>query len=132
MFDAVEKKIAAWGSNQNVENFGSNDVLLVPDIVWRISHRFTELEGKIITNSDLKGRRIDVARQDTEFLLNRSGVELKSESKTYELPIATYYIFNRPFLLFMKKRGAEMPYFVMWVENAELLNKWQLDGKPPK
>ncbi len=32
--------------------------------------------------------------------------------------------FNRPFLLYIKKRGADYPFFVMWMDNAELLQKW--------
>ena len=29
--------------------------------------------------------------------------------------------FHRPFLIYMKKRDADRPFFVMWVDNAELL-----------
>jgi hypothetical protein len=32
-------------------------------------------------------------------------------------------LFYRPFFLYMKKRGAKHPFFVMWVDNAELLIK---------
>jgi hypothetical protein len=32
-------------------------------------------------------------------------------------------IFNRPFLVVMRRRSAEQPFFVMWVENTELLRK---------
>ncbi len=107
---------------------GSGDVLLVPDMMWRIVHHFSELEGEQFTNANLKGQRIDVCQQDTQFRLGRSGAELKSEAKSNMKSAAprtnTSYIFNRPFMLYMKKRGAEMPYFVMWIENAELLNKW--------
>ncbi len=121
---SVEEKIASR-KKQEPEGLGPNDVLLVPDIVWRISHRFAELEGREFTNAELKGQRIDVAQQDIEFRLDRSGAELKSEAKVYYAPIPTYYVFDHPFLVYMKKRGAEMPYFVMWVDNAELLGKWK-------
>ncbi len=33
------------------------------------------------------------------------------------------YIVNRPFLIYIRKRGADRPFFVMWVDNAELLSK---------
>jgi len=34
--------------------------------------------------------------------------------------------FNKPFLIYVKKRGAEYsPFFVMWVDNAELLNEFK-------
>ncbi len=121
---AVEGKIASAKPVEHSGNLGPNDVLLVPDIVWRISHRFAELEGRRFTNTALKGQRMDVAQQDIQFCLNRGGAELKSEAKMFYCPIPTYYVFDRPFLLYMKKRGSDQPYFVMWVDNVELLGKW--------
>jgi len=124
MLKTVEENITTAGRREGRDGLGPNDVLLVPDIVWRISHRFAELEGQEFTNAKLKGQRIDVAQQDIQFRLDRSGAQLKSEAKIYMKPAPTYYVFDRPFILYMKQRGAQIPYFVMWVENAELLNKW--------
>ena len=115
--------------NKESPNLGSADVLLVPDMIWRIVHHFTELEKKQCINSNMQGLQIEVCQQDTQFRLGRTGAELKSEAKIRGIKSASprkvnAYIFDRPFLLYMKKRDAEMPYFVMWVENAELLKKW--------
>ncbi|MCD6386688.1 hypothetical protein J7M23_13055 [Candidatus Sumerlaeota bacterium] len=126
----VEEKIVKTTISKEHSGLGPNDVLLVPDMVWRISHHFTELEGSEFMNAKLRGQRIDTAQQDIEFCLNRSGAELSSESRLHMLPIPTYYVFNRPFFLYMKKRGAKLPYFVMWIENAELLNRWKPIEKP--
>ncbi|MBN2293894.1 MAG: hypothetical protein JXM70_15810 [Pirellulales bacterium] len=120
---SAENKIKE-AKKEKIYGLGSSDVLLVPDMVWQITHRFIELEGIEFTNVKLKGQQIDHAQQDIQFCLDRSGIELKSEAKMYCESMETFYIFNRPFLLYMKKRDAEMPYFVMWVDNAELLNKW--------
>jgi len=98
-------------------------VLLVPDLFWRISHRYTELEGKSFKNAELRGQSLDVAQQDILFRLDRSGAELKSEAKVFVLPVPTYFVLDRPFLIYMKKRGARDPYFAMWVDNAELLQR---------
>jgi hypothetical protein len=107
-----------------MEAIGPNDVLLVPDLFWQISHRFSELEGRRFSNSALQGQSLDLAQQDILFRLDRSGAELKSESKTIFAPIPTCFVMDRPFLICMRKRGAAMPYFVMWVDNAELLTPW--------
>lgn len=132
----VEEKIAEAREQQvekqnqwhdDINAFIPNDVLLVPDMVWDISHHFAELEGQTFSNAALKSQRIDVAQQDIRFSLSRSGAELRSEAKVYYLPIPTRYVFDRPFLLYMKKRGETSPYFVMWVDNAELLSKWPTD-----
>jgi hypothetical protein len=108
-----------------LEEVGPNDVLLVPDFFWQISHRFSDLEGRAFLNPKLKGRRLEVARQDILFRLERSGAELESESKIYCLPIPTYFVLDRPFLICMRRRDAAEPYFVMWIDNAELMIPWK-------
>jgi len=60
--------------------------------------------------------------QTIRFRLDRSGAELASEARMPCAPAATHYVCDRPFLIVMKKRGAERPFFVMWVDNAELLS----------
>jgi hypothetical protein len=108
------------------ENLHENDKLLVPDIAWKISHHFQELEGedKVILNKGFEGLFIGKACQEIEFNLNRKGATLKSfalskiESPPKEL------FFDHPFLLMMRMRGKAEPIFVMWVANSELLRKW--------
>jgi|SRR6185295_1891294 len=106
------------------DKLGPNDVLLVPDFFWQISHRFSDLEGKGFKNCNLNGQRLDVAQQDILFRLDRSGAELKSESTMLMLSAGTNFVLDRPFLIYMKARGATAPYFAMWVDNAELLTPW--------
>ncbi len=90
------------------------DSLVVPNLNFRIEHRFKELEIGPITEMF----------QSVDFRLDRSGATLISEAfVVYELGIACQYDFTRPFLIVMRKRGSVEPYFVMWVDNAELLCK---------
>ena len=108
------------------------EILHVPDTVWRITHHFEELLGLWVTNDSLGeyDYQIRRAQQDTYFRLDSEGAILESEaimeaaaeSAAYELP--SVYIFDRPFLILMRKRGESMPYFAMWVANDELLNRW--------
>ena len=124
--DDVNQKIRDFASDAAPPGeFGPNDVLLVPNLNWTIDHRFTELEGadKRIRNPGFNGYYIKTAAQTIRFRLDRSGAELASESKLYVKPLPTYYICDRPFLIFMRKRGQECPFFAVWVDNAELLSK---------
>jgi hypothetical protein len=97
---------------------------------WRVEHRFRELEGKDkrLLNPNLRGLYLDRAAQTVAFRLDRSGAELESEAKVIVKPAASYYELTGPFLVYMQKRGARQPFFVMWVDNAELLCPWQ--GRP--
>ncbi len=114
---ADSRKQPAYESNGQ---FGVNDRLIAPEMFWRIDHRFTELIGKVVANSNPPMPIIE-AIQTIEFRLDRSGAVLESESKLAILAAPRYFDFNRPFLVYMQKRGAERPFFVMWVDNAELL-----------
>jgi hypothetical protein len=62
------------------------------------------------------------AMQTVEFKLDRSGAELQSESSIAVTSAPRHYVFDRPFLIYMKRRGAEKPFFIMWVDNGELLS----------
>jgi hypothetical protein len=113
---------------QYLDRIGRDDVLLVPDLLFNISHHFSQLAGKQFRNAELRGQILVLARQDTFFRLDRRGVELRSEAQigtTIGIPTPTYFVINRPFLVYMKKRGDKTPYFAMWVDNAELLYDWQ-------
>lgn len=103
---------------------GSSTILLVPDIAWRISHQFSDLQGKRFLNRKLDVHSLDVAQQDIAFRLDRSGAEITSEAKMHSAACYDFCILDKPFLVYMKKRGAAHPYFAMWVDNAELLDRW--------
>jgi len=96
------------------------DVLRVPEMVWRIDHRFTELIDKPLVNV---GMPIVEAIQTIQFRLDRSGAAVESEARLAPKAIPRDFIFDRPFLVYMQKRGAEQPFFVMWVDNDELLRR---------
>jgi hypothetical protein len=97
---------------------GRADILEVPEMVWKIDHRFFELIGKVLVN--VKGP-ITEAMQTIEFRLDRSGAKVESEALLAAKSVPKRLTFDRPFLVYMQKRGAERPFFVMWVDNAELL-----------
>lgn len=122
--DRIENEIVVYQDSDENHGFGPNDVLLVPEIAYRIAHGFDELEKRAFVNATLAGQIMDVAQQDIEFRLDRSGAELLAEVKMYYLSGPSRFIGDGPFLVYLKKRGAALPYFVMWVDNDELLCKW--------
>jgi WD40 repeat protein len=107
---------------------GSQSTLLVPNLDWRIEHHFRELEGKdkLFQNPAHEGHRMLWAFQLLQFRLNRrgadldSGVDLRILGDGHDEDPNKFH-FDRPFLIYLKKRGAAQPFFVMWVDNAELL-----------
>jgi hypothetical protein len=121
----IQHKIASPSKDRSVLGLIPNDTLIVPNMAWQITHRFKELEGqdKRFENPALRGLYLDTAIQTIQFRLDRSGAELSSEAKLGVKPLPSYFHVNRPFLVYMTKRGGKRPFFVAWVENAELLQK---------
>ena len=103
--------------------FGSDDILLIPNMRWVINHRFSELEGKQFIPARSSYYLKD-AQQTVSFTLNRSGVNLLSSAILHDTQgCPRRFIFDHPFLLYMRLRDHKQPFFAMWVDNAELLTK---------
>jgi hypothetical protein len=119
----VRKKTVSHPQDEYHTQLSSNDTLLIPNLAFTIRHRFAELEGldRLFANPPLRETYLATAFQSIRFRLDRSGAELSSESKIHTGPIQRHYIVNRPFLVFLTKRGADRPFFVAWIENAEML-----------
>ena len=100
------------------------DLLAIPNVLFSVNHEFVELQGgdKIIENpGEFQGLFILKAGQSIRFRLDRSGATVTSEAQTYPAAIPREFIVDRPFLIVIKRRSAEQPYFVAWIDNAELL-----------
>ena len=121
----VERKIAEHPPESYYRKLECDAEVLVPCLNWSITHHFDDLEGtdKHLLNRGFENLWLRTAIQTIDFRLDRSGVELESEAKLVCEPVPVNYIVNRPFLLCVKKRDADHPFFVMWVDNAELLSK---------
>jgi len=115
------------------------DSLIVPDVLYKLTHHFKELEWKNLANPKWQERDYFIfeARQMVHFSLSRTGVILKSEAgigagggappPRIEQP--RHFYFDRPFLIYVKKRGPDYsPFFVMWVDNAELIQEFLVEN----
>ena len=67
------------------------------------------------------------ALQNVRFQMDEKGVRLKSEAHmaigcgAAGYPATHYLVFDKPFLLMLQRSDADVPYFALWVDNAELL-----------
>jgi hypothetical protein len=129
MFAETEDKISRAPAKKEDRKLRQKDTLLVPCLKWDISHRLREIEKRPILEGRMKGHFFACASQTISFNFDRNGALLESEvdlllSSGIEdnPPPERHFNFTRPFLIVMKKRDAAAPYFVMWVENAELMS----------
>jgi hypothetical protein len=110
------KPTAIWGLDEK-------DKLAIPKIDFDLTAHFKELEGK-----SFDGGRINTAAENIVFRLNEKGAELKAFATismtlggTYPPPKPLDLIFDKPFLVLLKRESSPRPYFAMWVGNPTLL-----------
>lgn len=123
---------ATWESiraRSGSEELKEDDILLVPEMNWRIAHHFSELEGpdKVLLNAleayPAGSLFLSSALQETQFILDRHGVDLRSEAQIFmTASIPRRFVFDRPFFLALRHKDAEQPFFAVWIDNAELLS----------
>lgn len=125
---SVEKRASAEGEDALI-----GDILQVPKFDFDVTRRYSELETKhLVTSNPTIAKDLEVlsALQSTLFQMNEKGVKLVSEShiaigcSAHRRPEHNHtMIFDKPFLIMMKRAGAETPYFALWVANTELMLK---------
>ena len=110
-------------------HFKENDRVRIPIIEFNIETKFSEIEN---SNFSTKNRSflVETAYQRTAFILNEKGAEVESEAEyAVEEAISREVIkpkkmfFNKDYLIFIKRKDSQYPYFAMFVSNSELMNK---------
>jgi hypothetical protein len=118
----VDRKAAEWKARKQwPTEFNVNDTLAVPVMSWRLRHRFTELEGRQARGGKQGGLLLSHASQEVEFRIDRGGAGVASRASAIYKSGPIAYTVDRPYLVFLRKRGAAQPFFAMWVDNAELM-----------
>ena len=113
------------------------DVLKVPKLNFDVTRDYLELRGlKLVVKNPKVANDLQIlsALQNIRFQLDEEGVRLRSESHiafgcaAAEPPPPTRHImvFDKPFLMLLQRRDADVPYFALWVENPELLIKAEM------
>ncbi|MBN2071583.1 MAG: hypothetical protein JW814_09025 [Candidatus Krumholzibacteriota bacterium] len=118
------EKIARKVSAASPELIGEKDILLVPIVDFSTECSFKPLLGRYLRNEGFREYFIAEARQDVRFRLDSSGVQLESEGVFFLKKgggEGRSIIFSRPFLLYLKRKGAELPYLAVWVDGAEVM-----------
>jgi len=124
---ATEQQAAASEPIQAV----TGDVLIVPKFNFDLMRSYNELIGRslVVKNPAVaKDLVLLAAIQNIRFQMDEKGVRLRSESHMQfgcaapALPQPEHVmIFDKPFLVVLKREGANAPYFALWVDNSELL-----------
>ncbi|WP_018342703.1 hypothetical protein [Cytophaga aurantiaca] len=113
--------------------FQNGDHLIIPAIKFNIGTNYPSLEGQSFTSGSTP-HAIVKTYQQTAFIFDEYGAIIESEATItcdttcvlptpVEKPIPKQMIFDKPFVIFIKKKDSPNPYFAMKVMNAELMEK---------
>ncbi len=113
------------GTKEFIKDF---DQLKIPFLKFNITDNHPEIKNVKILNENLRGYFISQAIQDIDFDLNEYGISVKSEGYSVimlcdGIKASRLYEFNKPFMIVLKEKGKELPYFLFWVENSEFMTK---------
>jgi len=115
-------------SKETPDKMATGDKLAIPVIDFNILKKYNELIDTRILNTGFQDYKIREAMQSIKFKLDEKGAVLKSEARISLAKSAArsnpkYMVFDRPFLLYLKEKNADYPYFAVWVNNDELLSQ---------
>jgi hypothetical protein len=107
-----------------------DEPLVVPQVALFVERNYGELTGVPVENLE-GGLPLQAARQYPRFQLDESGAALEAEAIAQFVGIddapdrppdrPRKFVFDRPFLMALRQPNAQVPYFVLWVGNTELL-----------
>lgn len=109
----------------NIE-FSEYDQIMIPYINLNAIIKYTELCDKIIVGTE--GHFIKNAVENVNFVLNETGVNLRSETLIQDTMMSSYkdtryFLFDDKFVLFLKEKECEKPYFAIKINDTEFLEK---------
>jgi hypothetical protein len=106
------------------DRLANNDVLMIPLIDLAVHHSYDSLLDLNLLNEGFEEYFVRDAIQDIRFRMDETGVAVKSEAKfaiEKKGPMHRLLVFDDPYMLYLKTKDGDYPYFMIWVDNANLM-----------
>lgn len=125
LYSEMNKKIEEYDGNIKIKK---GDIIKIPEISIDYTINYDELCGKEIVG--LNGKYISNAIQTINMALDSNGGQVKSEAAvitdsmaSYPMDGGGYYIFDSSFVIFIKEKGKDNPYFMAKIVDPTFLIK---------
>ena len=122
----VRQRIARSKLKGSSASLHEQESLIVPIVALNVERAYSELTGKDLLNRGWAGYYVTEARQGIHFRLDERGARVESDATWAvgaESEKPRQFIFDKPFLLYLKQTNSNAPYLAVWIETAELLEK---------
>jgi hypothetical protein len=124
---AVQTRIEQSPLKEWARTVGGFESVVVPVISVGVERRYTELIDRGIQNAGWEGYAVSEARQGIRFRLDEYGARVESDSTKGWASAASMeprqFVFDKPFLIYLKEQSSQSPYFALWVETPEVLER---------
>jgi hypothetical protein len=117
---------------ENMEVFNGGDILKIPYIKFDTTMHYSELEQSSLSNELLNNKMFQNVSQRISFDLNPQGIKLESivesiiDFADFENPPPRILAFDKPFLIIMKRKNSDQPYFMYRVSGTEFMKTYTL------
>lgn len=113
--------------------FNEGDVFEVPEIHLKLSRDYNEFIDKFLLNPGFLNYKIAVMRENLKFDFDYQGARVENEGYIVNIvksslfptlePKIKIFKLDKPFLLMMKRTNSQLPYFILGVNNTNLMQK---------
>ncbi len=114
------------------ENLKSEDYFLAPNIHLDYNRNYTELIGKFLANQNFKKYFIGQMFENIKFDMDKKGARVENEAVITLLKSALpqeekprHFILDKPYWIIMKSKDSTNPYFILGINNTELMEVWK-------
>lgn len=114
--------------------FTNEDIVQIPFVEFNIYNDYNTIVGSNFSTSSYRAYKVVEANQETSFILNEEGASVESFAEitvmeaaaeiSFEKPEPKHMIFNTDFVIFLKRKDADFPYFGAYIANDELMVKF--------
>ncbi|HHT9123596.1 MAG TPA: hypothetical protein ACFYEF_12070, partial [Candidatus Wunengus sp. YC63] len=117
---------------QHLPAMGDSDLFEMPKLHLSYSRDYNEVIRKYLANKGFEKYWIEVMQENITFDMDEKGSRVENEavlsaskdvSKPAELPQIRRFILNKPFWVMMKRKNSRNPYFILGVNNTELMEQ---------
>lgn len=121
---SLEKRISA---ESFIPKWSKGDRLVIPVIEFDVRHSYSDLLKKFLLNKGFEKHFIEKAVQHIKFNLNEKGAILESDAKILLAKKNGHtpkrMVFDKDFLLYIRKKGAKHPYLALWVADPTVMKR---------
>jgi hypothetical protein len=139
-FTSFESYLQRYQSRSKTERTDKNnwrfqyydeDKVQIPVIEFHLEKSFDNIIGSTFFSSDKKYQLTQLYQRNA-FILDENGAEVESYAEAaadaadgfVKKPEPKQMIFNKPFVVFLKRYGVTKPYFAAYIQNEEILKKF--------